>query len=52
MCKYAVFGFLILELLILFETLEEIPNQYYILFLVISFLSRCTSTGPEIYSSS
>ena len=28
MCKYAVFGFLILELLILFETLEEIPNQY------------------------
>ena len=28
MCKYAVFVFLILELLILFVTLEEIPNQY------------------------
>ena len=44
MSKYALFVFLILELLILFGTLEEIPNQ---LFLVISFLSRFTSTGPK-----
>ena len=28
MWKYAVFVFLIFELLILFGTLEEIPNQY------------------------
>ena len=44
MSKYALFVFLILELLILFGTLEEIPNQ---LFPVISFLSRFTSTGPK-----
>ena len=44
MSKYALFVFLILELLILFGMLEEIPNQ---LFPVISFLSRFTSTGPK-----
>ena len=49
MWKYAVFVFLIFELLILFGTLEEIPNQYCFLWFLffLDLQARAKDVLPE-----